>query len=144
MVPRCHEGDTSIFQSLHLERVRWTSSLTKNLGRRWQQQLAASGHSVSTAAEQELCGVPDYAVGAPCRREQRCLVTLDLDFANPLRSAPGDHAGIVVLRPPPRTTPADLDHLIDVLAQALETRSVTGRLWTVEPGRIREYQSPDD
>jgi hypothetical protein len=99
---------------------------------------------VSTVAEQDLCGSPDHVIGAVCRRERRCLVTLDLDFANPLRFSPGEHAGIAVLRPPPKTAPADLDHLIDVLSQALESRSVTGRLWIVQPGRIREYQSPDE
>jgi predicted nuclease of predicted toxin-antitoxin system len=118
--------------------------LDENLGRRWQQQLAAAGHAVSTVAEQDLSGSPDHVIGDVCRLEQRCLVTLDLDFANPLQFAPAEHAGIVVLRPPPKTTPTDLDHLIDVLSQALETRSVTGRLWIVQPGRIREYQSPDD
>jgi predicted nuclease of predicted toxin-antitoxin system len=118
--------------------------LDENLGRRWQRQLATAGHSVATAAEQDLCGSPDHAIGAACRREQRCLVTLDLDFANPLRFSPGQHAGLVVLRPPAKTTPADLDHLIDVLSRGLESRSVVGKLWIVQPGRIREYQSPDE
>jgi len=118
--------------------------LDENLGRRWQLQLSAAGHSATTVAEQDLCGSPDHVIGDVCRREHRCLVTLDLDFANPLRFSPGEHAGIVVLRPPPKTTPADLDHLIAVLVQGLETRSVSGRLWIAEPGRIREYQSPDE
>jgi hypothetical protein len=52
----------------------------------------------------------DAALIAACTAEARCLVTLDLDFANPLRFPPAGYAGIVV-----------------------------GKLWIIEPGRVREY-----
>lgn len=117
--------------------------LDENLGRRAQQKLTRAGHSVSTVVDQGLTSAADRTVIRACQGERRCLVTLDLDFANPLQFDPTEFAGIVVLRPPPKTTPGDLDHLIDVLAQALLQRDVFGKLWVVQPGRIREYQPPD-
>lgn len=75
-----------------------------------------------------------------CIAEQRALVTLDLDFANPVRLPPGVHAGIAVLRLPKRPVPDDLHALVISLIEALRTRSLPGRLWIVEPARIREYE----
>lgn len=39
-----------------------------------------------------------------CRQEGRAIVTLDLDFANPLRFKPSHFSGIAVLRLPSATT----------------------------------------
>ncbi len=117
--------------------------LDENLGRRAQEKLRQAGHSAVSVVDQGLTSASDRAIIRACRAERRCLVTLDLDFANPLQFDPTEFAGIVVLRPPPRTTPGDLDHLIDVLTQGLLQRAVLGKLWIVQPGRIREYQPPD-
>jgi predicted nuclease of predicted toxin-antitoxin system len=43
---------------------------------------------VETVHSQRLSGALDAEVIAICRREQRCLVTLDLDFGNPLLFKP--------------------------------------------------------
>jgi hypothetical protein len=39
----------------------------------------------------------DQEIVAACQAEQRCLITLDLDFGNPLRFPPWDQSGIAVL-----------------------------------------------
>ena len=82
--------------------------LDENLGQRGREICAAAGHDVSTVAEQNLTSAPDPKVIAVCASEGRCLVTLDLDFANPLRFPPKDHAGIAVLRLPKRPVAQDL------------------------------------
>ena len=47
-----------------------------------------------------LAGSDDDAIYAACQTAGRTLITLDLDFANPLRFPPGDTEGIIVVRPP--------------------------------------------
>jgi hypothetical protein len=77
-----------------------------------------------------------------CAEEERALVTLDLDFANPFRFPPEKHAGIAVLRGPARLTPGDLDDLMKTLTYALRNEVLHGKLWIVEKGRIRLFQRP--
>jgi hypothetical protein len=67
------------------------------------------------------------------------LVTLDLDFANPLVYPPAGHSGVAVLRLPRKPTRADLDHLIATMAEALRGQSLERQLWIVEAGRIRVH-----
>ena len=114
--------------------------LDENLGLRGREICAAAGHDVSTVVEQNLTSSPDPKVVEICAGEGRCLVTLDLDFANPLRFPPKDNAGIAVLRLPKRPGAQDLLDAVRTFVAGLEKASIAGRLWIVEPGRIREYQ----
>ena len=106
--------------------------------------LTAAGHDVSTVTLQRIESAPDAALIETCRREERALVTLDLDFANPLDSRPSEYAGIAVLRLPKEATPEDLRQTIETFASGLEQNPLTGRLWIVEKGRIRLYQQDDE
>lgn len=72
------------------------------------------------------------------------MVTLDLDFSNVLRFPPEPTAGIVVLRPSGRPTLAALNALAGQMVRALAMESGTGRLWVVEPGRVRVHQVPEE
>ncbi len=114
--------------------------LDENLGTRGAVLLRDAGHDVATVVEQGLCSSGDPAIIAVCQAERRCLVTLGLDFGNPLRFKPSDSAGIAVLRLPAQPTGDDLLDAVRTLAAALESRSVDGRLWVVQRGRIREYE----
>jgi predicted nuclease of predicted toxin-antitoxin system len=120
--------------------------LDENLGARGRSQLEGAGHDVETVAGQGLQSTPDTNLIAICRAEGRCLVTLDLGFANPLVFRPSEYPGIVVLRLPRRPSPEDLFAAIETLIGGLRQRTVEGRLWIVQRGRIREYQEerPDD
>jgi hypothetical protein len=77
-----------------------------------------------------------------CRAEGRCLVTLNLDFANPFRFPPDQYAGIAVLRLHRRPTPADLDGAVGILIAGLALDPIVGALWMVDRQRIRKY-TPD-
>lgn len=106
--------------------------LDENLGRRGQNILKAAGHDVSTVADQNLQGSFDLDLIERCRAEDRCLVTLDLDFANPLVFLPSHYRGIAVLRLPAKPSAADLVALGGTLADALKTEPLSGKLWIVE------------
>jgi predicted nuclease of predicted toxin-antitoxin system len=114
--------------------------LDENLGLRTAEMLRRAGHEVRTVRDEALCGASDRKLAEVCRSEDLCLVTLDLGFANPLLFDPAQHAGLAVLRVPARATAAVLDSLVETLLLGLEEGSIMGRLWVVEPGRIREHE----
>ena len=72
--------------------------LDENLGQVALAVFCQHGHEMSTVPEQGLSSASDRTLIETCRAQQRCLVTLDLDFANPLLFRPSDYAGIAVLR----------------------------------------------
>jgi predicted nuclease of predicted toxin-antitoxin system len=116
--------------------------LDENLGRQVVQLLRRRGHDVQTLPEEHLCAAADEVVIQTCRTERRCLVTLDLDFGNPLLFAPRDYAGIVVLRLSRKPSPVDLLETVETLISALSREDPGGKLWIVQKGRIRVYQDP--
>jgi hypothetical protein len=64
-----------------------------------------------------------------------------MDFGDVTRFPPDRSAGVVVLRLPRNPTLPLLESLIDALLRALGDRPLVGRLWMVEPGRIRVHQT---
>ncbi len=113
--------------------------LDENIGTRGQTALRDAGHDVATVHEQRLGGSADAELARLCAAEGRALVTLDLDFANPVRFPPEVHAGIAVLRLHKSPAPGDLLALVAALLEALKRQPLAGQLWIVEKGRIREY-----
>ena len=79
--------------------------LDENLGRSALDAFQNAGHDVSSVVLQHLVGAADQRVLAVCELEGRALVTLDLDFANPLHHDPR-HAGY--RRPTPSAEPRPL------------------------------------
>lgn len=114
--------------------------LDENIGKRGQALLKEAGYDVCTILEQNLQSAPDPTVIEVCRIEQRCLVTLDLDFSNPLQYNPSEYSGIAILRLPKRPSPQDLLDAIETLIAALKTETIDRRLWIIKRGQIRIYQ----
>lgn len=117
--------------------------LDENLGHRAQALLEAAGHDVATVHEENLSSASDDEVIHASRHEGRCLVTLDLEFGNPLRYHAADFPGIAVLRLPAKASVAHLENAIHTLTRALRS-TIAGHLWIVEAGRIRIYQDPEE
>lgn len=114
--------------------------LDENLGIRCADLLRSADHDVTTVAEQNLCSSTDKKLLETSNAEKRCLVTLDLEFANPLIFNPAKTEGIAVLRLPHKPTPDDLLDTIRTLIGGLSQKEIRGKLWTIQRGRIREYQ----
>ena len=118
--------------------------LDENLGRRGAELLRQAGHEVATVPEQRLCGATDAELMTVCSAENRGIVTLDLDFGNPLLFKPSNYTGIAVLRLPPKPMPDDLFDAMRTLIAGLAQRQIEGKLWIIQRGRIREYQPEED
>jgi predicted nuclease of predicted toxin-antitoxin system len=89
-------------------------------------------------------GADDKTIYQACCRERRCLVTLDLDFADPIRFQSGDCSGIVVIRLPHSASARLVKILASETAAALGRMPLDNGLWIVEPGRIRVHHKAED
>lgn len=117
--------------------------LDENLGRRFQVFFRDAGHDVQTVLQESLSGATDRQIYDACRKEHRCLVTLDLDFADVTRFAPEKTEGIAVLRPPKNPSLHMLELLVQRFLGALAQIPIEGNLWIVEMGQIRIHQRSD-
>ena len=75
--------------------------------------------------------------------EGRVLVTMDLDFGNVVTYPPERTNGILIVHLPGR---ASLPVMLMLVREALAVQvkeTIRGRLWIVEPGRIRVHE-PDE
>lgn len=117
--------------------------LDENLGFRGKAIFENHGIDTSTVFDQKMQGASDDTLIEVCRQEARTLVTLDTDFANILNYDPRKYAGIALIRITPKTTPAELYSMTELLARHLKNSNISGKLWIVQPSGIREYQ-PDN
>ncbi len=117
--------------------------LDENFGVRTQRLFQEAGHEVQTVREEGLQGASDNALYEACRSKNRCLVSLDVDFADVFRFPPGATAGIVVLRPGRNASLALLESLVRQALGAIDRMQVGGQLWVVETGRIRIHQAEE-
>ena len=102
--------------------------LDENLGRRGAEILSATGHEVMTVGDQRMTSAPDEHLLAVCHSEGRCLVSVDLDFSNPLRFPPHEYSGVAVLRPSSPITLPELHQCCTTLLAGLAQESIIGKL----------------
>jgi predicted nuclease of predicted toxin-antitoxin system len=128
--------------------------LDENLGVSAKAALTSAGFEAETVRDEELEGTGDRDLIAHCAREERCLVTMDVEFGNPLLYPPHEHRGIVLLRLPARSDRSAILQAIETFCDALRASLSPDRdermpgpdrhLWVVQPGRVRLYQGDQD
>jgi len=117
--------------------------LDENFGTRTLHIFQSAGFQVDTVRDEGLQGSSDDKLYQVCCSEQRCLVTLDLDFSNVLRFPPEKTGGIVVIRFHNNPTLPQLEKLIRQFLKQLSKMPLNQQLWIVESNRIRIHQSSE-
>jgi predicted nuclease of predicted toxin-antitoxin system len=110
--------------------------IDENLPVEAAEVLAAAGNDAVTVPDQRMGGAPDPDLANVCRREDRAILTLDLDFADIRAYPPGDYPGIIVLR----LVRLDKPRLLAVIRRLLpmlKQEPLAGHLWIVEEARVR-------
>lgn len=114
--------------------------LDENFGRSIQRLIGDGGHDCRTVLDENLGGAPDPEVLEAAKEEKRILVTMDHDFGNVLFYPSEKTCGIALINPPGSPSLELLRLLVLTLLEALKSHDIDGRLWIVEPGRIRERE----
>ncbi len=117
--------------------------LDENLGPTVPRMFAYKGLDCQTVHGEGLTGADDGAVLAAAVAEGRILVTMDHDFGNVLVYPPEATCGVAILNPPGGVSRVLLMSLLESFVEACEQGALHGKLWIVEPGRIRERQAPE-
>lgn len=123
-----------------------TIKLDENLGTQLLQRARDAGLDAESVRTEALTGAPDDVLFAHSRSEGRTLITLDLDFSNSLRFPPAGGPGTIVLRPH-RPSHVEIAGLFEEALARLGSEAIRGRIWIIEPGRVRIYwdwDSEDD
>jgi predicted nuclease of predicted toxin-antitoxin system len=116
--------------------------LDENFGASIQKIFQDRGHDCLTVLDEKLSGAPDNEILNVSTVENRILVTMDHDFGNVFTYPPEHGCGIALINPPGRSSLKLSQALVLTLLEALKSHDINGRLWIVEPGRIREHE-PD-
>jgi len=99
------------------------------------EALRQAGHDAATVLEQRYGGSADERLAALCQRENRALLTLDMDFADIRSSPPSEFPGLIL-----RLRQQDKPYVLDVLARLirlLDQEPLEQHLWIVDEKQIR-------
>jgi len=119
-----------------------TIKLDENLSSRLLESARLSGFDAESVSTEKLNGTSDAVLFERCKAEQRALITLDLDFSNPLRFPAVGSAGTIVLRPR-RPAAQEIASLFDEALRRLHSETVAESIWIIEPGRVRIHRAWD-
>ena len=114
--------------------------LDENFGPTVLEVFLRRGLDCHTVRDEDMIGADDADVLAAAVAEDRVLVTLDRDFTNVLIYPPEATAGIAVVQVGKRATRQMLAAVIESFLAACDRRLIQGKLWIIEPGRIREHK----
>ncbi len=110
--------------------------IDENLPNEIIEVLNAAGHNAMSVQDQNLSGAEDAAIASHVAQEERCLITLDLGFADIRAYPPALYSGFVVLRSKKQDKQTVLS-LLDGVVPLLASENLAGMLWIVEEGRVR-------
>ena len=99
-------------------------------------QLRASGYFASTVVEQGMGGWKDPILWQAVQADRQFLITADKGFGNIRQYPPGEHAGILVLRPDEDGI-RPLLNLLERLLFQYDLNDLAGLLTVVTPRSVR-------
>jgi predicted nuclease of predicted toxin-antitoxin system len=103
--------------------------------------LRAAGHDAVHLRDEGLHRLPDDAVFAKARAENRIVLTFDLDFGEIVALNAGSVVSVVVFRVQDSRTERVIERLADVLEQSSEALQ-SGSIIVVEDARHRVRRLP--
>jgi len=115
--------------------------LDENLSRHLKPLLTRVGHDVVTAADENLLSRSDTEIAAAALREERMLLTLDVEFADLRKYPPGSHPGIILFRPP-SFGPLSVNKFIADFVNSADLSKLTSCVAIVDPVNVR-IRSPE-
>jgi len=115
--------------------------LDENLSILLKSTLSRMGYDVRTAGEEELLGRPDIEIAAAAHREERVLLTLDLEFGDLRKHPPGQHPGIVLFRPR-SLGPLTVNRFIEGFLKSANLEDFPGCIMIVDPSKVRVRRPP--
>ena len=98
--------------------------------------LTARGHTAMTVRQQNMGGWKDTELWLAVQAEDRFLITADKGFGDIRRYRPGQHAGVLLLRPDSDGIQPLLDLLSMVLDQ-VELAQLSGTIAVATPRGLR-------
>ncbi len=110
--------------------------IDENLPIEIAELLRQEDHDALTIHDQGMTGEPDDQIAIVCQKEERIIVSLDLDFADIRAYPPSNFAGLIVLR----LDRQDKNYVIEMfkrLIKVISAELLEKRLWIVDEKRIR-------
>ncbi|MBI5435349.1 MAG: DUF5615 family PIN-like protein [Planctomycetes bacterium] len=98
--------------------------------------LRAASLDAEHVLDEALGGASDTKLAEIARREDRAIVTLDLDFADVRRFPPAEYSGVIVLRPDSQSH-SRLIHVFNSVIALLSEEPLARRLWIVDESGVR-------
>lgn len=96
--------------------------LDENMAQNHVEFLRQAGYDADRVTDEGLSGADDGVIWQQVCSEGRFFITLDLDFSDVRRFAPGTHPGILLLRSRNRSRQA----VLIVLSRVIEEQPLTG------------------
>jgi len=110
--------------------------IDENLPQEVSLFLNSCGHDAHSVHSEGLTGSDDMGLIETCKKEDRLLITLDLDFAD-IRMYPyAETPGIIVIRTENQSKNNVLS-IVSRISALPELISASHKLWIVEESRIR-------
>jgi predicted nuclease of predicted toxin-antitoxin system len=98
--------------------------------------LNKNGHDAMTVNQENFTGINDFDLANICKKENRVLITLDLDFSDIRTYPPSDFSGIIVMRLQKQDKKSIMEFARRVLS-LISIEPLQGHLWILDETKLR-------
>ncbi len=110
--------------------------IDENLPVECAELFRSNNYNADTVIDEDLQGCSDSTIYSVCLKEERVLVTLDLDFSDIISYPPNEHYGVIVFRVSDQSKPALLKKIMELLP-VIKNKEIRGTIWVVTNNKIR-------